>query len=193
MNRLIKQTKPLLSSKVDERRRRADARLQKQRKHERPKVGDSDSIADSGRLLHELQVHQIELEMQNSELEETRDRLEVLLEKYTDLYDFAPVGYMSLDERGRIIEVNLTGAALLGIDRSRLISQRLSAFVAPANQSGFLAFLAQVFADAGKHICEVTLLRRGNPSFWANLHGTTAISDALPQRWCRVVVSDISA
>jgi PAS domain S-box-containing protein len=172
---------------------RAKAQLRKQRKHGRSKTEDSVSTADNGRLLHELQVHQIELEMQNAELQEARGKLEALLEKYTDLYDFAPVGYMSLDEQGRILEVNLTGAALLGLGRSQIINRRLSAFVAPANRPGFLAFLAQTFARAGKHMCEATLLRQGGPSFWANIHGAAAISASGPQKWCRVVVSDITA
>ena len=87
--------------------------------------------------------------MQNAELQEARDRMEALLEKYTDLYDFAPVGYFSLDEQGLILEVNLTGAALLGVERSRLINRRLPRFVAPASQPVFLAFLERVFAGTG--------------------------------------------
>ena len=72
-----------------------------------------------------MEVHQIELELQNKELQEARDRLEELLEKHTDLYDFAPVGYFSLDEQDRILEANLTGATLLGVERSRLTHRRL--------------------------------------------------------------------
>jgi PAS domain-containing protein len=109
----------------------AEAQLRKQKKKlktENPKLQ-----ADSQRLLHELQVHQVELEMQNGELQEARERMEVLLEKYTDLYDFAPVGYFSLDEQGKILEANLSGATLLGVERSPLINQRLPSHVAPAN------------------------------------------------------------
>jgi len=87
--------------------------------------------ADTKRLLHELQVHQIELELQNAELQEARNKVESLLATYTDLYDFAPVGYFSVDEQGVILEVNLTGAAFLGIERARLIKQRLQNFVDP--------------------------------------------------------------
>ena len=66
------------------------------------------------RLVHELEVHQIELEMQNAEIRHARDEAESALEKYTDLYDFAPVGYFTLDHEGIIRSVNLTGASLLG-------------------------------------------------------------------------------
>ena len=100
-------------------RRRAKAQLRKQRRNQKPEVTGQESEADAPRTLHELQVHQIELELQNTELQAARDRLEVQLEKYTDLYDFAPVGYFSLDERGVIREVNLTGAAMLGVERVR--------------------------------------------------------------------------
>lgn len=193
MNRLATKTKPSHACNDAGLRGRAEARLQKQMKPERSKVEASESTADCGRMLHELQVHQIELEMQNSELQETRGMLEALLEKYADLYEFAPVGYMSLSEEGRILEVNLTGATLLGVGRSRLIKQRLSAFVTPANRAAFLAFLSKIFAEAGKHVCEATLLRVGGPTFWANIHGAVAISDGGLQKWCRVVVSDISA
>ena len=74
--------------------RHAEVQLRKQKKNQKSKAAVIvNTETDSSRLLHELQVHQVELEMQNAELQETRDRMEVLLEKYTDLYDFAPVGY----------------------------------------------------------------------------------------------------
>jgi PAS domain S-box-containing protein len=172
---------------------RAKTQFQKLRKHQGPGSGNSRLEADTQRLVQELQVHQIELEMQNAELEEARARQEVLLEKYTDLYDFAPVGYMSLDEQGHILEVNLTGAALLGVGRSLLINRRLPAHVALAGRSRFLAFINQIFAGAGKQVCETTLLREGGAPFWANIHGTAATSASGSQKCCRVVISDITA
>ena len=171
--------------------RNAEAQLRKQ-KNKKSKAAEMKPEDDPHRLLHELQVHQIELEMQNSELQESRDRMEVLLEKYTDLYDFAPVGYLSLDEQGKILEVNLSGATLLGVERSPLINQRLPSFVTPASRPVFLAFLKRVFAGAGKQTCEATLLRKGGNSFWADFHGSSAISVVGPGKWCRVVVSDIT-
>jgi PAS domain S-box-containing protein len=173
--------------------RRVEAQLRKRRKNKKLKTEAAKSAVDPRRLLHELQVHQVELEMQNAELQEARDRMETLLGKYTDLYDFAPVGYFSLDEQGRILEVNLAGAALLGAARSRLINRRLLPSVAPPSRPGFLAFLEKVFTGTGKQVCEVALLRENGSSFWANFHGTAAISVSGPQRWCRVVVSDLTA
>jgi PAS domain S-box-containing protein len=172
--------------------RRAEAQLRKRRKARKLNAADAMSALDTRRLLHELQVHQVELEMQNAELQEGRDRMEMLLEKYTDLYDFAPVGYLSLDEQGRILEVNLSGAALLGVVRSRLINRRLPSFVAPANRPGFLDFLASVFSGAGKRVFEATLRKEDGSSFRANFHGTAAISASGPLKTCRVAVSDIT-
>ena len=70
-------------------------------------------------MIHELQVHQIELEMQNEQLRQTQAELEAALTKYTDFYDFAPVAYLTLDERGLILEANLTAATMLGVERQR--------------------------------------------------------------------------
>jgi len=173
-------------------RRRAEARLREQRKGKRSKAGDQRSGADTVRVLHELEVHQIELELQNAELQKARNDLEAALEKYTDLYDFAPVGYFSIDESGVILEANLTGAALLGVERSRLINRPLPRFVAPASQPVFQAFLEGVFAGTAKRVCEAALLKEGAAGFWANFHGISAISVSAPRKWCRVAVSDIT-
>lgn len=150
-------------------------------------------VEDAQRMLHELQVHQIELEMQNDELQDSRNEMEVLLEKYTDLYDFAPTGYFALNEQGCILEVNLTGASLLGIDRSLLISQCLARFVTPKFRPAFLSFLQQVFSQPERLSCEATLLKKGGEAFWAAFHGTSVISSRDPQKWCWMSISDITA
>ena len=173
--------------------RRAQAQLRKQRSSQKSEGTDPTLETDPQRLVHELQVHQIELEMQNGELEEAREKLEALLVDYTDLYDFAPVGYMSLNEQGQILKVNLTGASLLGVGRSRLIHRSLPAYVSSANRPMFLNFLKQVFAGSAKQVCETNLLREGGASFWVNIHGVAASSAGGSQKWCRVVVSDITA
>jgi len=123
--------KPKDPGAFTELRREAEARLRLHQKSRRSRIRRPKSEVDAQRLLQELQIHQIELEMQNSELQEARNRMETLVEKYTDLYDFAPVGYFSLDEQGRILEANLTGATLLGVERSRLINRRLPMAPAP--------------------------------------------------------------
>ena len=172
--------------------RRAEARLRKRRKPQRSKAGIPKSDADPRRLLQELQVHQVELEMQNTELQAARDRMETLLENYTDLYDFAPVGYFSLDEAGQIFEVNLTGAALLGVERSRLIHRPLPLFVVPTSQPTFENFLKRTFAGSGKQVCEVELRNEDGVTFWADLQAVPAVSLRGAGKWCRVAVSDIT-
>jgi PAS domain S-box-containing protein len=174
-------------------RRRAEARLRAGLRLPPAEPGGSRSVADARRLVHELQVHQVELEMQNAELQTARDRLEVLLEKFTDLYDFAPVGYFSLDEQGRILEVNLTGATLLGVERSRLLGERFPRFSSPASRPVVRTFLERVFTGGSKQVCEATLLKESGPAFWASLHGTSAISPNASGNWCRLAVSDVSA
>ncbi|MFZ0825871.1 MAG: ATP-binding protein, partial [Verrucomicrobiia bacterium] len=193
MKRPTVQTNPTPSARMAKLRDRAETRLRKWRKKPGSKFDLRTSAAEPQRLLHELQVHHVELEMQNAELQESRDRMEVLLEKFTDLYDFAPVGYLSLDEAGRILEVNLTGAALLGLGRALLINRRLPAFIAPGNRQVFLKFLQQVFVSNGKKVCEARLQREDGTGFWADFHGTSAVSIHGPQKWCRVVISDITA
>jgi len=189
MKGLAMQKKPNTAADAAELRRGAEERLRGQQRDTPPLRTD----ADTQKLLHELQVHQIELEMQNAELLEARDKMEALLDKYTDLYDFAPVGYFSLDEQGLILEVNLTGAALLRVERSLLLNRRLQQFVAPASRPVFLAFLEKVFAGPGKQVCEAPLLNRNGTPSWADFQGASAGSLRRERKWCRVAVSDITA
>ena len=169
-------------------RRRAELQLKARRKHSTPSRTEADTL----RINHELEVHQIELEMQNAELHEARNRVEIVMENYTDLYDFAPVGYFSVDDQGLILEANLTGAALLGIERSRLLKRRLQGFVDPPSRPAFQAFLKKIFATAGKHICELPLLNERSIPFWADLQAASADSAKGPRKWCRMAISDLT-
>ena len=126
--------------------RRAQARLREQTKSHHPGTAVTHPAGDDKRLFHELQVHQIELEMQNAELRQVRDELEASLENYTDLYDFAPVGYFTLTATGTIRQVNLTGAHLVQIDRSRLVGLVFGLLVAAGRRPAFNSFLKNVFA-----------------------------------------------
>ena len=144
--------KPVASFITAESRRRAGAQLRKRQRKQRRKAGRRKSSADTQGLLHDLRVHEIELEMQNEELQATRNRMEALLQKYTELYDFAPIGYFSLDEQGRILEVNLAAAALLAVDRTRLVNRSLARFVDRAGRPIFLSFLEQVFSGPGMNL-----------------------------------------
>jgi len=165
-------------------RKQAERRLSAQPTKPAPNQTDADAV----RQLHELEVHQIELEMQNEELEAARSKLEALLEKYTDLYDFAPVGYLTLDRAGDIREANLTVASLLGIARSALVNRRFGLFVSPADRPGFAAFLEQVFARGARETCEVQLLVEDHPPVDVRMRANIFEAEAT----CRLAVADIT-
>ncbi|MCC5848498.1 MAG: PAS domain S-box protein [Verrucomicrobia bacterium] len=185
-----KKTPP--SAAVQELRLRAESRLQKGEKSPE-EIEALTSDTDTRRLLHELQVHQIELEMQNVELQESRNHAESLRDKYIELYDFSPVGYFSLDEKGLILEVNLTGAAMLGVVRSELIGSNLTRFAESSCQSVLFNLLASVFADSGKKTDEIQLKKHGGEHFWAGLYASPAFSTDHGQKVCRMAISDVTA
>ena len=143
-------------------RRRAEKRLSEKRTSRRSEAGDQ-AAEDAVRLVHELEVHQIELEMQNEELRQARARAEALVTQYTDLYDFAPVGYLTLDREGAIRRVNLNGARLLGAERSRLVNRHFGLLVAEGDRRTFSDFLTRAFANPAKEHCEVTVPQEGQP------------------------------
>jgi len=140
------------------------------------------------RLLHELEVHQVELEMQNAELRQARNEIESALAKYTDLYDFAPVGYFTLGRDGAISAVNLTGAGLLGIDRSRLLGCHFGLFLSECHRAAFALFLGKVFENRGKEEYEVTLTRKGHRQIFVQVEALACKSG----QECRVAVIDIT-
>jgi PAS domain S-box-containing protein len=112
---------------------------------------------DLQKLLHELQVHQIELEMQNEELVKANERAEDALKRYTMLYDMAPMGYLTLDQDGTIQELNFTAAEFLGLRRFSLINKNFKLFVSDQTRTEFSDFLSSVFMGNTKESCEVEL------------------------------------
>lgn len=116
---------------------------------------------DEKRLIHELQVHQIELEMQNEELTIANERAEFSLKKYTMLYDFAPMGYFSVDQYGTISELNFTAAEMLGDRRFSLINSNIKLFISEESLPVFNNFLNMVYFTKTKASCEIML---GNDS-----------------------------
>ena len=140
------------------------------------------------RFYHELQVHQIELEMQNEELIRSREAEATLLNKYSDLYDFAPVGYFTLDSNGTILDANLTGSVLLGVERSRLIGRRLGHFVPQEARPAFTNFLSKVLTCPAKESYEVALLKEGNPPLFVRIYAVAAASG----QECRIALIDIT-
>jgi len=173
------------SEKSAELRQRAEKRL----KSQVPEPDQPYSHAQMQRLVHELQVHQVELEVQNEELRESREQAETALERYTDLYDFAPVGYFTLSVDGTIRELNLPGARLLGFERARLVGTCLGTFISAGTRPIFNAWLKQVFTTQVKQTCEVVLVKEGLPTHTVEIEATLS----LDEQEARVVMVDIAA
>lgn len=165
-------------------RRRAEERLEAViAAGGRQRAGD-----DALRLLHELQVHQIELELQNTELRQTRHDLEMALEKYTDLYELAPVGYLTLARDGTIAAANLSASTLLGVERSRLLGRRFEQRISKADRPAFSNFLRRVYDRGEKLSCELTLRREGEGALVVQIEAVAAASGQA----CRAAILDIS-
>lgn len=180
---------PDMTNAVSKLRSLAEARMAGQPKNRPTKAGDKTSQGDMVRMIHELEVHQVELELQNEELLAARIKMETALEKYTDLYDFAPVGYLTLDAEGNIRESNLAASSLLGIERSALVNRRLGLFVSNADRPVFAAFLQQAFASGSREECELSLVVENKPAVDVRMEAVVFESGQA----CRVAVTDITA
>ena len=144
--------------------------------------------AELRRLQHQLEVHEIELEMQNTELRTAQAEMEAGLERYTDLYDFAPVGYFNLSGDGVIQIANLTGAKLVGIERSELVGRRFAMFLLETDRPAFNTFFEQVFAAKDRQFCDVGLLTNSASSPMVRLKATLAPDG----KECRLAMWDIT-
>jgi len=150
------------------------------------------SAEDTQRLIHELQVYQIELDLQNEELREAQVALEAARDRYSDLYDFAPVGYFAISNKGLILEANLTGSSLLGIERGKLLSLPLSRFIIPDDQDLYY-FCTKQLSETGKLCyCEVRLMSEDNGTFWVRLDGVAVWDDEGNLSQIRITMSDIT-
>src|SRR5512133_3804558 len=146
---------------------------------------------ETRQLLHELQVHQIELEMQNDELRRTQAELDATRERYFDLCNLAPVGYLTISEQGLILEANLTAACLLGLDRGALVKKPISRFICKDDQDRYYLNRKQLFKTGEPQACELRMVKKDGTVFWANLMATAARAED-GTFVGRVVLSDIS-
>ncbi|WP_234421596.1 diguanylate cyclase [Parazoarcus communis] len=165
-------------------RRRAEDRRQS-REFSLPKLEATDD-----RLIHELQVRQIELEMQREELELAYSQANELNKRYADLYDFAPVGYVTIDGAGTIIEINLSAAILLGLKRSEASQHRFAEVVAPEQRLKFNHFVEQVRTSQMQNSCELPLIPTDRrPKAFIRIQAVTDDDG----HECRMVILDITA
>ncbi len=141
-------------------------------------------------MLHELRVHQIELEMQNEELRRAQIELEVARTQYFDLYDLAPVGYCSVDQQGMVLQANLTAATLLGVSRIALVKQPLSRLIFEADQDSYYLCRKQLLATGQPQRCELRMVTSDGAALWVQLVATLA-HDTDGADLMRVVLNDI--
>jgi PAS domain S-box-containing protein len=144
------------------------------------------------RLVHELQIHQIELEIQNKELEEIQQELEASKNRFKDLFDFAPVGYMTVSDKGLIVEANCTAASLLSVVTETMVGQSFSRFILFEDQDIYYHHRAAIFETAEPQTCKLRLLRTNLPPFWARLTTTPARDAEQDPAMCRIIFSDIN-
>ena len=156
-----------------------------------PKHPTAHSPEEMRKTLHELQVHQIEMGMQNEELRRAQVELDASRARYFDLYDLAPVGYFTISEAGLITEANLTAAKLLGVERISLVKHPIAQFIVPGDQHIYYLHRKQLFEADAPQVFECRMLRPDTSPFWARVEATAAKDvDGTPV--CRAVISDIS-
>ena len=143
-------------------------------------------------LLHELQVHQIELEMQNETLRKAQTELEESRDRYIDLYDFAPVGYITLNSNGMIETLNLTAAALLGKERKNLLKRSVTTQIIAEDQSRWLTLFLALMKRDGKGSVEVTM-QRGDGTVFPALLDCAAQKVGAGGTELRIALADITA
>jgi PAS domain S-box-containing protein len=149
------------------------------------------SAEEMRQALHELRVHQIELEMQNEELRRAQVELDATRARYFELYDLAPVGYCTVSEQGQILEANLTLATLLGLTRGELVGKPWTRFLHKEDQDLYYQRRKKLFGTAVPAAYELRLLQKDGTEFWAHLAATLA-QDGEGAPVCRIVVHDIT-
>ncbi len=149
------------------------------------------SPEETRQTLHELGVHQIELEMQNEELRRAQVELEAARSRYFDLYDLAPVSYVLLNEKGLVLETNITASSLLGVTRGALVNQSITRFIFKEDQDIYYRQHKQLFETGAPQECELRMVKKDGTEFWAHLKASAA-QDADDAPEYRMVISDIT-
>ena len=173
--------------KYAELRKNAEKKLKK-----KPADRQKLQVRNPSEVIHELEVHQIELEMQNEELRRTQVQLEESRSRYSDLYDFAPIGYFVFDSNGLILEVNLSGATLLGVERSYLVKKPFFSYISRDERNLFYLHRKKSLETKTKQTCEIRLVRKDGRQLYALLD-TVAIENSKDNSiHFRTTVTDIT-
>ena len=150
-------------------------------------------VRDVQQLVHELQVHQIELEMQNDEFRRTQVELEETRNRYSELFDFAPFGYLTLDLQGEIIEANLRACTLLGLNRKDVVHCPLRQFIAPEGAEIFQRHCQEVLKTGTKQVCQVQFLNKTGVVRWTHFESLVVADESGRVMGWRTAFLDISA
>ncbi|NQX00493.1 PAS domain S-box protein [bacterium] len=171
-------------------RREAEA-IQLERTAGAPEPATESSPHEMRRLLHELQVHQIELEMQNEELRRGQWEIEAARARYFDLYDLAPVGYLTLDEQGKILESNYAASRLLGLSRRGLVQQSITRFIRPEEQDTYYLQCRRLLDSGLPQVSEIRMMGRDREEFWARLEAASSrTADGVAE--IRIILSEVT-
>ena len=146
---------------------------------------------DTRQLIEDLQVHQVELEMQNEELRRLQQNLEKTRDKYSDLYDFSPVSYFTMNEKGIILEANLTAAAMVGVARGLLIDRSFSDFIVRDDQDVFYIHRRKLCETKTRQTCELRIRKKQGSDFYAHLESIVVPEDKKNCNLIRTAVTDI--
>ncbi|MCF8025972.1 MAG: PAS domain S-box protein [Desulfobacteraceae bacterium] len=158
---------------------------------------EADTLSEMSReerrqIIHELQTHQIELELQNEELRRAQIELDASRARYFDLYDLAPVGYCTVSQKGLIIEANLTAAKLLNTERESLVKQPMSRFILRQDQDIFYLHRKRLFETGEPLVCELRMTGCNSPPVWVRLDASVSAGEENDTPVCWVVMSDIT-
>jgi PAS domain S-box-containing protein len=174
-------------------RSRAEAKVLKTRAQE-PSAPPSLTQEEAQRTIHELQVHQVELKMQNDELLRVQNELELAGAHYFDLYHLAPIGYCILSREGLILEANLTAVNMLDQALSTLVKKPISKFILNEDRDIYYLHQKQLYATNKPTVCELRMVKQDGSPFWVQLRSAPPeLAQAMGREpVCRVVMSDIT-
>jgi PAS domain S-box-containing protein len=165
----------------------------KEKRGAKPKKPAVGSIEKTRKLIHLLEVNQVELEHQNQELRLAEEELEESRNKYVNLFDFSPIPYFALDVDGIIKEVNLSAGRVLGLDRNKLVNKQIGTFISSEDRDTFRAFLASIFSSFEKQSCNVKVINKDKRLLHILLEGIMSTDTLEPDGRCQIALIDLSA
>lgn len=153
----------------------------------------NESFEEMSKLVHLLQVHQVELEHQNHELRLAQEELEASRNKYVNLFDFSPIPYFTLNNEGKIRDVNLNAAKMLGIDRKNLISKNFNTFIPLMERDKLNLFIRDIFNFNIKQTCEIAVINKKKEIFNVRLEGLAFEDENEEEIKCEIALIDLTA